>query len=108
MEEFDATSIRLVLTTEADRATAEHLAAALVEREVAACVTMIPVRSMFRWEGSVDLVEEVQLLIKTTGDRVAAVAETVGELHSYDLPEFVVLDAQASAAYGSWVATGGD
>jgi uncharacterized protein involved in tolerance to divalent cations len=31
------------------------------------------------------------------------VAARLAELHPYDLPEFVVLDAAASAAYASWV-----
>jgi periplasmic divalent cation tolerance protein len=61
-------------------------------------------RSTYRWKGAVEREAERQLVIKTTHARQSAVERRVRELHPYELPEFVVLEADASAAYGGWVA----
>jgi periplasmic divalent cation tolerance protein len=41
----------LVLTTEADGERAEALARAILERRLAACVALLPLTSLYRWQG---------------------------------------------------------
>lgn len=104
MHEVTSTEpIALVLTTEADRGRARTLARSLVDRKLAACVSVRAVESVYRWEDEVVDGAEVEVVVKTTPIGVAAVCAAIDELHSYDLPEIVVLDAVASAAYGGWV-----
>ena len=52
---------------------------------------------------SIEEDREQQLVIKTTQDRVAAIEARFQELHPYELPEFVVLSAEASTAYLGWL-----
>ena len=99
-----APPLSLCLTTEASEAQAEALAQALVERGLAACVALSPVRSLYRWRGALERSQEVQLLIKTHPSRLAALEAALRQLHSYDTPEWIHWPAQASAAYGAWVA----
>ena len=43
-------------------------------------------------------------MIKTTAAQLPALEERLKEIHSYELPEFLVLTArQASEAYGRWI-----
>jgi periplasmic divalent cation tolerance protein len=94
----------LVLTTLGADADAVALARTLVDERLAACVNVLPVMtSIYRWKGSVEQDREQQLLIKTTLERVAALATRLRELHPYELPEFLVLGAEASEAYAEWV-----
>ena len=94
----------LVLTTLGADADATALARTLVEERLAACVNVLPaMTSIYRWKGNVEQEREQQLLIKTTADRVEALAARLRELHPYELPEFIVLHAAASAAYGDWL-----
>ena len=94
----------LVLTTLGAEADAAALARTLVDERLAACVNVLPVMtSIYRWKGSVEQDREQQLLIKTTAGNVVALAARLRELHPYELPEFIVLDAEASEAYGEWV-----
>ena len=56
-----------VITTTATKAEADALAAALVERRLAACVQVIgPIRSVYWWEGEVSSDEEWLCQMKTT------------------------------------------
>jgi periplasmic divalent cation tolerance protein len=93
-----------VLTTwPADRGVSE-LAATLVGERLAACVNVLaPMTSHYRWEGAIEQAQEVPLVIKTTAEQVPALEARLRGLHPYVVPEFVVLDAAASDAYGAWV-----
>jgi len=95
----------LVLTTAGTEAEARKIANQLVERRVAACVNMIPrIQSVYRWEGKVETAEEFLLIIKTTKARSLDVQASIRELHSYDLPECVVISmAGGSAEYLKWI-----
>ena len=100
-------SIALVLTTLGADADAAALARTLVGEHLAACVNVLPpMTSVYHWKGAVEQDREQQLVIKTAPDRLAALEARLRELHPYELPEFVVLDATASAAYARWVRTG--
>ena len=94
----------LVLTTEADAIKAEALASELLARRLVACISLIPITSLYRWQGELQRDQEVQLLIKTTGDRLDQLHRAVIELHSYDTPEWLSWPAHTSPAYGSWTA----
>jgi len=95
----------LVLTTIAAEADGAALARTLVDEHLAACVNVLPaMTSVYRWKGRVEQDREQQIVIKTTRDRLAALETRVRELHSYDLPEFVVIAAAGgSDAYLGWV-----
>ena len=96
---------RIALTTCANPNEAGDLARTLVEERLAACVTLIPsVESVYRWQERVETAAETLLLIKTTAERLAALEARVLALHSYQTPEFLVLDvAGGSAAYLDWL-----
>lgn len=99
----EADQLRIVVTTMRAEADARRLAATLMGRRLIACATMIPVVSMYRWQGMVESETEVQVIFKTTPERADEAAEAIRELHTYDLPEVVTFDAGASADYAAWV-----
>ncbi len=100
------TDVVLVLTTVPSTEVGEAIAEALVGERLAACANVLPaMTSVYRWQGAVEQEVEHQMVIKSTADRVAAVQARITELHPYDLPEFLVLAADAgSAPYLAWVA----
>lgn len=81
------------------------LAKLLVDRELAACVQVLPpMQSVYRWKGEVCIDEEVLLVIKTTSDLKDEVRKAVEENHPYEVPEFVVIDASdVSEKYEAWL-----
>lgn len=94
----------IVLTTLDAEADAAALGRTLVEERLAACVNVLaPMTSVFRWKNVVEAAREQQIVIKTTRDGVAALELRLKELHPYELPELLVLDAWASEAYLGWI-----
>jgi periplasmic divalent cation tolerance protein len=100
-----ATDIVIVLTTAPGDARAEAWARSLVEERLAACVNVLgPMISFYRWKGVVERDPERQVVIKTTRERVTALRARLRELHSYELPEFMVLAVEGgSDEYLKWV-----
>ncbi|HEY6136710.1 MAG TPA: divalent-cation tolerance protein CutA [Thermoanaerobaculia bacterium] len=94
----------VVLTTVGAGFDAAALAKSLVEQRVAACVNILPeVRSLYRWKEAVEDDREQLLVIKTTEERVDALREALFAAHPYEVPEFVVLAAEAGGAYAEWL-----
>ncbi len=61
------TDKRLVLTTCGSLEEARSIAQALVERQLAACIDIVPqIESVYRWQGEVETATEFLLIIKTT------------------------------------------
>jgi len=94
----------IILTTLGAAADAAAFARVLVDERLAACVNVLaPMTSLYRWKGAIEEDREQQLVIKTTSDRVSAIEARFQELHPYELPEFLVLSASASASYSAWL-----
>jgi periplasmic divalent cation tolerance protein len=94
----------VIMTTAGSREEARRLARGLVEGRLAACVQMVPVESVYEWDGEVREDAEILLLAKTRRDRYADVETHLRAHHSYDIPEIVAVPVEAGlAAYLGWV-----
>jgi len=95
----------LATTTTPDRATADAIAAALVEKRLAACVQVSgPITSVYRWQGAVETSQEWLCTAKTTAERWRELMELVLAMHPYETPEIIATPIdQASDAYEVWV-----
>jgi periplasmic divalent cation tolerance protein len=100
------TKFRVVVVTCANLAEARKIARAAIEQRLAACVNIAttPVESIYRWKEKIESAREYLLVIKTAEKRVKELQRTVKVLHSYDVPEFIVLAiASGSKEYLDWL-----
>ena len=95
----------VVLNTCEKEAEAESLARLLIDRQLAACVNIVPqVRSFYRWKGSVESSEEFLLMVKTSRALFDEVKTAIEQAHSYEIPEIVALPVVDGAAdYLGWL-----
>ncbi len=99
-----ASTVSIVLTTLGADADAASIARTLIDERLAACVNILPLMtSVYRWQGKVEQDREQQIVIKTASDRVTALQARLRQLHPYELPEFLVIEAAGSDAYLAWV-----
>lgn len=99
------TAAVVVLSTAGSRAEAERIATALVDERLAACVNVIAgLTSIYRWQGNIERAAEVLLVIKTRRASAPRLIARLGALHSYDVPEAIVLPiAAGSRPYLQWL-----
>lgn len=83
---------------------AERLASLVVARQLAACVQVSQVHSFYRWQGETHRDQEFLLTLKTTGATVPGIKHLLGEHHSYDEPELIVLPIiDGAPGYLDWI-----
>jgi periplasmic divalent cation tolerance protein len=82
----------------------EKIAKALVEERLAACVNISQVKSYFFWKGkSCDEAEEL-MIIKTETKLVERIKARIKELHSYELPEIIIVPISGGdERYLQWI-----
>ena len=95
----------VVLVTASSQEEALLIGRRVVEKKLAACVTVIPkVISIFEWEGSVCEEHEWLLVMKSNADVFEALEVEVKTLHSYEVPEILALSVvKGSSEYLAWV-----
>ena len=97
---------RIVLVTCGTLKEARRIARAVVKKRLAACVNIVlsPVESIYTWKGKLEHTREHLLVIKTTANRLGNLEKEIKRLHSYDVPEFLVMPIIAgSKEYLSWL-----
>jgi periplasmic divalent cation tolerance protein len=97
--------LRVILVTTGSEEQAVSIARALVSERLAACVNIVgPVRSIYRWRDAVSDDREYLLIIKTRATLYIKVETRVRQLHSYEVPEVLALNAdRGSPPYIKWL-----
>jgi periplasmic divalent cation tolerance protein len=100
-----ADEVLIVFSSFASAQQAQIVAKALVEENLAACVSLLPgAQSFYRWEGAVQSNTETIGIIKTTSRAYPALETRIRALHSYQVPEIVcVAVSEGLPAYLDWV-----
>jgi len=95
----------IIMTTVGSEEQAISIAEELVHKRLSACVNIVPaIRSIYSWKDEVCDDEELLLIIKTVRDRFEEIRAVIRELHSYDLPECVVIDlADGCPEFLGWI-----
>ncbi|PJF40127.1 MAG: cytochrome C biogenesis protein CcdA [Phototrophicales bacterium] len=96
----------VVLVTAQSEEQARHIAHQLLKKKLIACANLVPVNSLFMWEGQLQDEQEVLMIIKTRSQVFKEkIIETIKELHSYEVPEIIAMPiVLGSADYLRWIA----
>lgn len=94
----------IVLITSPSEQEAASLAHTLVEEQLAACVNILSIQSVYRWKEEICKEPEWQLVIKTNLALFETLTARVVELHPYDVPEIIALPIiQGYSPYLHWI-----
>ena len=94
-----------VVTTVTDKASAEQLAALLLEQRLAACVQIAPCNSFYRWQGTIEQSEEMVCTIKSRRDLFPELCRVIRANHPYQVPEILASPVVAGVeGYLNWLA----
>jgi len=98
-------SVILVLCTFPDLEKARQIGTVLVEKQLAACVNLLPaIESIYRWEGKVEQATEVLGIFKTTREAYPRFRDEMATSHPYEVPEIIALNPEDVAGlYARWV-----
>lgn len=88
-----------------DAEEAERIGRVMVEERLAACINILgPIRSIYRWKGSVETADEVAAIFKTTDERAGLLITRIAALHSYEVPCITAWPIEKIlGTYADWV-----
>lgn len=84
----------MIYTTTGSKDEAKTLAKALVEDHLVACVNLLPIDSVYWWDGKIQEDQEYLLLSKTTTENYKKIEEKILKNHSYDCPAITMIPIQ--------------
>ncbi|MBI2851219.1 MAG: divalent-cation tolerance protein CutA [Chloroflexi bacterium] len=93
-----------VYVTTATEDEAHKIGRALVEERLAACANILPIKSIYRWQGKIEETGEAAMFLKTRSELVDEVINRVKQLHSYEVPCIVSFPIEkANPDYLKWI-----
>lgn len=94
----------VVISTSPGEDHAMELAESLVERGLAACVQIMPIKSVYVWKKAVSKDAEVLILAKTRTSKYEDVQAFIRNNHPYEVPEIIRIDIRSGLPeYLSWI-----
>src|SRR5579862_28735 len=95
----------VVLNTCRSADEAVRIARTLVEKKLAACVSLMPaVRSFYRWKDAIEDEQELLLVIKSSRVLFDQLRAEIERLHSYEVPEVIAVPiVDSSEGYLEWL-----
>ncbi|MDD3014615.1 MAG: divalent-cation tolerance protein CutA [Candidatus Gastranaerophilales bacterium] len=95
----------LILSTTSNINEAKVISRYLVQNKHAACINIVPkIVSIYSWKNEICEEEEFLLVIKTKKTSFDAVKEAILKLHSYELPEIIMVPVEMGyEKYLGWI-----
>lgn len=95
----------IVVTTIDTDEGARAIARTALEARLAACVQILPLRSLYAWKGEMRDEAEFLVQLKARAEDYEPLAAAIRKVHGYEVPEILRIDiADGDRAYLDWVA----
>ncbi len=97
--------IAIVYTVFPDAESAKTAARSALHDGLAACANILPSSlSLYEWEGELQEVAEIPMILKTTAARADALIERLEMMHPYEVPAILSWPiVRAPHAFAKWV-----
>ena len=95
--------ILLIITTAPHLLLAEQIAKLLIKRDLAACVSIKEIKSIYNWQGNIDENKEFEITIKTLPENLNEIILIVKEKTTYKLPELIYKIFDSENSYFQWI-----
>lgn len=93
----------LIITTIDTIENAEFVSSKIIEEKLAASVHYSPVRSIYWWDNKIVRDKEYEIVFRTSQSKHKALQKRIKELHPYELPEILTVNADGSMETAGWI-----
>ena len=98
-------SMIFVFITCPNRSEAKKISLHLLKAKLVACTQIFPIDSSYWWKNKIKHAKEWMIIAKSVGNNFSRIKTHVKKLHSYKVPEIVMIDAKADERYARWIVT---
>ena len=97
------TEILLLITTESNSEIAKNIAKLLIQKKLAACVSLKEIYSIYEWEGEIEETKEVEITIKSKPEFKNNLIVFLQKMTSYDVPQIIYKKFNSEKKYLNWL-----
>ena len=95
--------ILLLITTVCDKSYAEKIAKLLINKKLAACVSIKKIISFYNWEEKVQKDNEYEIIVKSTPEKLNELIFILRKEIQYEIPQFIYKTFDSEINYYGWV-----
>ena len=95
--------ILVIITTEPKRSNAEEISKLLIEKKLAACISLKEISSSYFWEGNIETSNEIEITIKSTLENREVLINTLKNKLSNEVPQIVFKEYDSELDYFNWI-----
>ena len=95
--------ILLLITTVPDKLLAEKIAKELIERKLAACVSIKEIKSIYIWQGNIEENKEFEIIIKSLPESLNELTLILKKKITYEVPELIYKIFDSENSYFQWI-----
>tara|TARA_Y100000589_G_scaffold283789_1_gene282093 strand:- start:355 stop:666 length:312 start_codon:yes stop_codon:yes gene_type:complete len=95
--------ILLLITTVPNKLLAEQVAKELIERKLAACVSIKEIKSVYKWRGNIEENKEFEITIKSLPENLNELTIILKHKISYEVPQLIYKIFDSEKSYFQWI-----
>ena len=95
--------VLVLITTESNEGIAKNIAILLLQKKLAACVSIKNVYSIYKWEDDIEEAKEIEITIKSKPELKDDLIMFLKKMTSYSVPQIIYKEFQAESKYYDWL-----
>ena len=92
-----------MITTESSNANALRMAKLLIEKKLAACVSIKQIFSIYKWNDDIEETKEFEITIKSKLEFKDNLIEFLNKNSTYDVPQIIYKRYESEIKYFDWL-----
>ena len=92
-----------MITTESSKTNALRLAKLLIQKKLAACVSMKQISSIYEWNDDIEETKEIEITIKSKPELKDDLIEFLHQISTYDIPQIIYKKYHSEMKFYEWL-----
>jgi periplasmic divalent cation tolerance protein len=95
--------VLIMITTESSKANALRLAKLLIQKKLAACVSMKQISSIYEWNDDIEETKEIEITIKSKPELKDDLIDFLHQISTYDIPQIIYKKYHSEMKFYEWL-----
>tara|TARA_B100000900_G_scaffold356395_1_gene326150 strand:+ start:599 stop:910 length:312 start_codon:yes stop_codon:yes gene_type:complete len=95
--------VLLLITTVPSRLLANQIAKELIERDLAACISIKQIQSIYKWQGNIEENKEFEITIKSLPENLNKITLILKDRVTYEIPQLIYKIFDSENSYFQWI-----
>ena len=92
-----------MITTESNKKNALRVAKLLIQKKLAACISIKEIFSIYEWEDDIEETKEFEITIKSKPEFKDYLVDFLHEFSTYDVPQILYKEYHTEIKYYDWL-----